>query len=89
MAILDRQPHVTRVGAHTQGVFSDVLGRTLPNGWTFRFPNEIYLTKEGKAFDGSGVPPDIEVPTFPPEDLANSRDSALDKALKLLAPKAK
>ena len=89
MAILDRQPHVTRVGANTQGVFSDVLGRTLPNGWTFRFPNEIYLTKEGKAFDGSGVPPDIEVPTFPPEDLANSRDSALDRALKLLAPKAK
>ena len=87
--MLDRQPHVTRVGANTQGVFSDVLGRTLPNGWTFRFPNEIYLIREGKAFDGSGVPPDIEVPTFPAEDLANSRDSALDKALELLAPKAK
>lgn len=89
MALLDRQPHVTRMGANTQGVFSDVLGRSLPNGWTFGLPNEIYLTKDGKAFDGPGVPPDVEVPIFPAEDLANGRDSALDKALEFLAGRAK
>lgn len=89
MAVLDRDPHVVRVGSNTQGVFSDVLGRKLPNGWTFGLPNEIYLTKDGKAFDGTGVPPDIEVPIFPMEDLTNGRDSALDKALELLAHKAK
>src|SRR5262249_7331560 len=89
MAILDRQPHVTRVGANTQGVFSDVLGRKLPNGWSFGLPNEIYLTKDGKAFDGPGVPPDIETPIFTADDLAAGRDSALDKALELLAPKSK
>src|SRR2546426_5289147 len=72
-------------GANTQGVFSDVLGRKLPNGWSFGLPNEIYLTKDGKAFDGPGVPPDIEVPIFPAEDLANGRDSTLNKALELLA----
>lgn len=89
MALLCRRPHVTRVGANTQGVFSDVLGRRLPNGWTFGLPNEIYLTKDGKAFDGPGVPPDVEVPIFPAEDLANGRDSALDKALQFLRGKAK
>lgn len=89
MALLDRDPHVIRVGANTQGVFSDVLGRNLPNGWTFALPNEIYLTKDGKAFDGTGVPPDIEVPIFPMEDLTNGRDSGLDKALELLAHNAK
>jgi len=89
MAVLDRQPHVIRVGANTQGVFSDVLGRVLPNGWSFGLPNEIYLTKDRKAFDGPGVPPDIEVPIFPAEDLANSRDSTLDKALELLASRDK
>ncbi len=89
MAVLDRQPHVTRVGANTQGVFSDVLVRKLPNGWSFGLPNEIYLTKHGKAFDGPGVPPDIEVPIFPAEDLASGRDSALNKALELLAPRDK
>jgi hypothetical protein len=89
MALLDRHPHVVRVGSNTQGVFSDVLGRRLPNGWTFGLPNEIYLTKDGKAFDGTGVPPDIDVPIFPPEDLTNGRDCVLDKALELLAHKAK
>ena len=89
MALLDRLPHVTRMGASTQGVFSDVLGRSLPNGWTFGLPNEIYLTKDGKAFDGPGVPPDVELPIFPAEDLANDRDSALDKVLEFLAGKAK
>jgi C-terminal processing protease CtpA/Prc len=89
MALLGRQPHVVRVGQNTQGVFSDVLGRKLPSGWTFGLPNEIYLTQEGKAFDGSGVPPDVEVPIFRAEDLASGRDSALDKALQLLAHEAR
>ncbi len=89
MALLGRAPHVVRVGSNTQGVFSDVLGRKLPNGWTFGLPNEIYLTKDGKAFDETGVPPDIEVPIFPAEDLTDGRDSCLDKALELLAHKAK
>jgi C-terminal processing protease CtpA/Prc len=89
MALLGRDPHVTRVGANTQGVFSDELDRRLPNGWTFGLSNEIYLTKNGKTFEGTGVPPDIEAPIFPKKDLADSRDSVLDKALAVLADKAK
>lgn len=89
MALLDRQPRVIRVGANTQGVFSDVLVRKLPNGWSFGLPSEIYLTKDGKAFDGTGVPPDIEVPVFTAEDLASGQDSALNKALELLTSKDK
>jgi C-terminal processing protease CtpA/Prc len=88
MALLGREPHVVRGGANTQGVFSDVLGRRLPNGWTFGLPNEIHLTKDGRAFDGTGVPPDVEIPIFPAEDLASGRDSGLDKALELLDHKA-
>ena len=89
MAVFGRQPHVIRVGANTQGVFSEVLDRTLPNGWSFGLPIEIYRTKDGKAFDGLGVPPDIAVPISTAEDLASGRDSAIDKALELFAPKAK
>jgi hypothetical protein len=84
MALLGRQPHVTRIGANTQGVFSDVLGGKLPNGWSFGLPNEIYLTKDGKTFDGPGVPPDIETPIFTAEDLAANRDSAVERALHIL-----
>jgi Peptidase family S41/Tricorn protease C1 domain len=89
MALLGREPHVVRVGANTQGVFSDVLGRRLPNGWTFGLPNEIYLTKDGRAFDGTGVPPDVQVPIFPALDLTSGRDATLEKAMELLARKTR
>jgi C-terminal processing protease CtpA/Prc len=85
MALMGRTPAVTRSGENTQGVFSDVLGRTLPNGWRFGLPNEIFLTEGGKTFDAVGIPPDIAVPVFPSEDLKKGRDSCLEKALELLA----
>jgi Peptidase family S41/Tricorn protease C1 domain len=84
MALMGRKPIVTRVGENTQGVFSDVLTRKLPNGWTFGLPNEIYLTEDGKAFDGSGVPPDKSMPVFPREELQSGHDSALEKSLDVL-----
>ncbi len=56
MALLGRTPRVVRIGSNTQGVFSDVLNRGLPNGWRFRLPNEIYLTSHGEAFDAKGTP---------------------------------
>jgi C-terminal processing protease CtpA/Prc len=60
-----------------------VLGRTLPNGWRFRLPNERFVT-DGKAYDGQGIPPDIRVPVFPKSDLEQGRDGALEKAIQIL-----
>jgi hypothetical protein len=82
-ALLKRTPHITRVGENTQGVFSDVLGRKLPNGWRFGLPNERFVT-DGKSYDGPGIPPDVTVPVFPKADLDAGRDGALEKALELL-----
>jgi C-terminal processing protease CtpA/Prc len=84
MALVGRKPRILRIGANTQGVFSDVLNRTLPNGWTFRLPNEIYLTADGKAFDGTGLPPDVPVHFFMHEDLNIGRDAALEEAQNVL-----
>jgi C-terminal processing protease CtpA/Prc len=61
MALMSRESHIVRVGLNTQGVFSDVLGRHLPNGWRFHLPNEIYLTEDEKAFDGVGIPPEVRI----------------------------
>ena len=82
-ALLGRRPKVVRVGENTQGVFSDVLGRTLPNGWRFGLPNERFVT-DGKSYDGPGIPPDVQVPVFPPADLESGRDRSLEAALKLI-----
>ena len=85
MALMGREPHVLRIGLNTQGVFSDVLGRSLPNGWHFGLPNEVYYTQDGKAFDAQGVPPDIHVRFFTPRDLLVSRDAALEEAIRQLS----
>jgi C-terminal processing protease CtpA/Prc len=82
-ALLKRSPQVRRVGENTQGVFSDVLERRLPNGWTFGLPNERFVT-DGKSYDGAGIAPDLPVPVFPRSDLEAERDGALEKALELL-----
>jgi len=84
MAFMGRKPEVIRIGENTQGVFSDVPFRALPNGWLFGVPNERYLTEGGQSFDGLGIPPDIAVPVFPFSDLESGRDGALEKALELL-----
>jgi Peptidase family S41/Tricorn protease C1 domain len=85
MALLDRNPRIRLIGLNTQGVFSDILSRSLPNGWRFHLPNEVYLTSEGKAFDGTGVPPDTRVPFFSEADLQNGKDATLEEAIKQLA----
>jgi hypothetical protein len=85
MALMGRDPPVTRIGLNTQGVFSDVLNRLLPNGWSFRLPNEVYLSKQGKSFDSTGVPPHIRVPFLSQDDVRNGRDSALEEAIKFLS----
>jgi len=83
-ALMARVPHVTRIGENTQGVFSDVLVRRLPNGWIFGLPNEVYRDAKGTAFDGAGIPPDISVPVFAAADVAAGRDPGMAKALEVL-----
>jgi hypothetical protein len=83
-ALMGRNPRITRIGENTQGVFSDVLIRRLPNGWTLGLPNEVYRTVDGTAFDGVGIPPDIHVPVFADADMAAGRDPAMEKAIETL-----
>jgi hypothetical protein len=83
-ALMGRTPHVTRIGENTQGVFSDVLRRQLPNGWLFWLPNEVFRSPEGTTFDGPGIPPDVPVPVFADEDVTAGRDPAMAEALRLL-----
>jgi Peptidase family S41 len=82
-ALFNRERKVIRVGENTQGVFSDVLGRRLPNGWRFGLPNERFVT-DGKSYDGPGIPPDVEVAVFPASDLDSGRDGAVERALVIL-----
>ena len=80
-ALMGRIPTIVRIGENTQGVFSDGLGRRLPNGWSFGLPNEVFRTADGKTFDGPGIPPDVQVPVFADQDLKSGRDPGLARAV--------
>ena len=82
-ALMNRKPKITRVGETTQGVFSDVLGRQLPNGWRFGLANERFVT-DGKTFDNVGIVPDVAVESFTPAARATGRDAGIERALAIL-----
>jgi Peptidase family S41/Tricorn protease C1 domain len=83
-AMMGRTPRPVRIGLSTQGVFSDILNRVLPDGILFGLPNEEFLTRDGQTFDNRGVPPDIQTPVFTNYDLSHNRDPALAAARALL-----
>ena len=83
-ALMGRTPKIVRIGEPTQGVFSDVLGRKLPNGWEFGLPNEVFRDAAGKTYDGPGIPPDVAVPVLAAADVAAGKDPGLAAAVKRL-----
>jgi hypothetical protein len=50
-----------RVGESTQGVFSDMLDKKLPNGWTYTLSNEIYVNVKNECYESIGIPPSYQV----------------------------
>jgi carboxyl-terminal processing protease len=57
-------PNVTHVGEATRGSLSDVLTKRLPNGWSVTLSNEVYLDAAGKAWEGAGIPPKVNIAVF-------------------------
>jgi hypothetical protein len=86
MALMGRKPRIVRIGENTQGVFSDVLDRRLPNDWRLVLPNEIYVTEDGMSFDVVGVPPDVAAAGFSRDQLNRGRASGLETALAMFDP---
>lgn len=82
-ALMRRPRPVTRIGEHTQGLFSDVLVRQLPNGWAFGLPNERFVT-DGRSYDITGIAPHVAVESFTPAARATGRDAAVERALAIL-----
>jgi hypothetical protein len=78
------RPRTIRIGDNTQGVFSDILDRTLPNGWAFGLPNEEFRNRFGRTYDGTGIPPEIRTPVFTKAEFSHNRDSAFDTATAIL-----
>ena len=77
-------PHVTLVGMPSNGAHSDILGRTLPNGWEIGLSNEVYTLADGQIYESVGIPVDVEA-AIDPATLEVGRDHVLDTALAFIA----
>ena len=74
--------NIIRIGSNTEGVFSDILGKKLPNGWTYGLSNEIYQDCEGNSYENIGIEPDYLIDY--PEDEMKFYDNLIknDEAIK-------
>lgn len=76
-------PHVTMVGDATSGVFADVYGDRLPNGWRFSVSFKLFVDQTGFCWEGIGVPADIRQ-TNTKADIEQKRDKVLELAIALI-----
>jgi len=79
-------PHATIIGDRTNGIFSYQLDKKLPNGWRYHLSYQKYYSADMVCYEGSGVPPDIELFNTK-ADILNGTDSLIIRALELLKSK--
>ena len=86
-------PNITRIGSRTEGVFSDILDKTLPNGCVFGLSSEVYLDLKGTNYESIGIPADVEIGyerdtqkflSKVVDGLDTEGDEAIEKAIQLI-----
>ena len=48
-----------RLGSKTNGIFSELLWKELPNGWEYSLSNEVYMDTKDKTYEGDGIDVDV------------------------------
>lgn len=85
--------HFTRIGGNTEGIFSDMLDKKLPNGWEFSLSNEIYFDKQANNYELTGIKPDVllyKSNTIPKQfqqilnEINNMKDKAVLKTIEMI-----
>ena len=77
-------PNATHVGQPTQGALSDVLYKTLPNGWEIGMSNEVYRDHNDILWEGRGIPPEISLDIFSETDLVSGHTGAVEGVVALI-----
>lgn len=75
--------NVTIIGEPSNGSYSDLYEKKLPNGWKVTLSNQRYFSADDENYEGLGVPVDILAENTI-LDIEKNRDSVLLKALEFL-----
>ena len=81
-------PHATLIGEPTNGIFSNMLERKLPNGWKYTLSHQVYYSADMTCYEGKGIPVDMELKNMR-SDLQKGVDPLILKAVEVLQDKAK
>ncbi len=81
--MMQQLPNVTIVGDNTNGSFSDIYSKRLPNGWRINLSDERYFSPNMTNYEGIGVSVDVSVHTTL-KDIKEKNDSVLLKAIGLI-----
>lgn len=82
--IMRELPHVKIIGEPTNGIFSNMLERKLPNGWKYTLSFQVNYSAKMVCLETKGVPVHVEV-LNKHADLEKGIDPVVTKALELLA----
>lgn len=80
---LKELPYVKLIGEPTNGIFSAMSGKKLPNGWKISLSSGQTVSSKRIGYEGKGVPPDLFV-KHSRENTKNGIDPGLNKALEFL-----
>ena len=80
---LKELPYVKSIGENSNGIFSPMLGKKLPNGWEISLSDAQIVSSKRISYEGKGVPVDFEV-VHRHSDLARNVDPGLTEALTFL-----
>ena len=80
---LKELPYVKSIGENSNGIFSPMLGKKLPNGWEISLSDGQTVSAKRINYEGKGVPVDVEV-VHRYSDLARNVDPGLSEALTFL-----
>ena len=80
---LSELPYVKLMGENTNGIFSPMLGKSLPNGWEISLSNGQTVSSKRVSYEGKGVPVDIEV-VHQRTDMVQGIDQGIIKGLAFL-----
>lgn len=78
-------PQTRLIGENTNGSFSDVLEKALPNGWKIWLANEVYRDAEGINYEALGLPPEETAILFDLDAIDAGYDPGIETALSTLA----
>lgn len=80
---LKELPYVKLIGENSNGIFSPMLGKQLPNGWEVALSNGQLVSAKRVSYEAKGVPVDLTV-THHRSDMLQGIDPGLEKAFTFL-----